>query len=165
MNHTLFKIEGGYNVNRYQVYLPENLLPAISYKISGGEEIKDEFGRRLGKPINVSFLRIKKTKLEVGRSYAVIEKDINNDIPPVTNLKNIKLKYQGLSSKKLFLIKKKIELSNPLNKQYPSLGLEDLLEEIWCYIRIDYGSLIRDRVIISFLPKHSFSNYGESWSL
>ena len=54
--------------------------------------------------------------------------------------KNIKLKYQGLSSKKTFFNKeKKIELSNPLNKTVSlPLGLEDLLEGNWCYIRIDY---------------------------
>ena len=131
-SYSYSKLRGGYNVNRYQVYLPENLLPAISYKISGGEEIKDEFGRRLGKPINVSFFTDnKRPSWKLANHTAIIEKDIDNDIPLyVTNLKNIKLKYQGLSSKKTFFNKeKKIELSNPLNKTVSlPLGLEDLLE-------------------------------------
>lgn len=114
----------------YTISLPSHLKAETEYKISDGENIKDEFGRRLETPINFIFKTdMRKPNWTISHRKAVVEKGIGNDVPIyVTNLENVNLNYQGMSAKGSFSEKSKVY--KPNSPKNISVGIPMELESI-----------------------------------
>ena len=116
----------------YSVYLPSHLKVEAIYKITVGENLKDEFGRRLGTPVNILLATDeRKPNWILPYRQAVVEKGIGNDIPIyVTNLESLDISYQGIHAKGHFSNKSQSYTPQALKNVtmgFP-VGLEKLLE-------------------------------------
>ena len=95
--------------SNYSIRLPRYLKAETTYNITGGENIKDEFGRSLKTPINMYFQTDKrKPNWEIPHRRAIIEQGIDTDVPIfVTNMDTINYSYEGLTAKGKLTNKKK----------------------------------------------------------
>ncbi|MGH1539158.1 MAG: MG2 domain-containing protein [Arenicella sp.] len=118
----------------YSIRLPEYLKAFERYDLSNSAELKDEFGRSLTTPIDMSFLTAHRDKrLVLDHRHAVLEKNVDTDVPiVVTNLDKITVPdYYQLSPEGL---KEKQQHTSPLanveDVSYPvRLGVRKMLKD------------------------------------
>ncbi|MGD9161232.1 MAG: alpha-2-macroglobulin family protein, partial [Desulfobacteraceae bacterium] len=86
---------------KYYVYLPRGFKPDQVYNITGRGSLADEFGRRLGSPINISFATDHlPPDYSLTSPVSVLEKNVDTDIPVVvTNIDELTVSYDTLTSK------------------------------------------------------------------
>ncbi|OZG75254.1 large extracellular alpha-helical protein [Hahella sp. CCB-MM4] len=85
----------------YQIWLPELLKAYQEYAVAiNSDELQDEFGRHLSQPIDFHFYTgHREPNLRLAHNYAVLEKDVESDIPLyVTNLNKVAASYDRLGS-------------------------------------------------------------------
>lgn len=120
---------------QYVVNLPERLRAAAAYRIGpapGTEGPRDEFGRTLAAPADVSFhTDHRPPNYTIAHPMAVVEAGIDSPVPLyVTNLDNATLQYRRLTALGgTSGLTKSYELPAVEDIQYPvPLGVRDLLE-------------------------------------
>jgi uncharacterized protein YfaS (alpha-2-macroglobulin family) len=85
---------------KYYVYLPRVFDANQKYTITSRRALTDEFGRKLGSPINISFATDHMLPdYRLPNPVSVLEKNINTDIPlVVTNIDEMNVSYDTLTS-------------------------------------------------------------------
>lgn len=78
------------NGERY-VYLPFTLKADAEYRLTGGADLQDAFGRKLGKPISLSFRTAHRSPaISVEHTTSVLEQGVDSEVPVVvTNLERL----------------------------------------------------------------------------
>lgn len=84
----------------FYVYLPQVFKADRTYHLTCDPELRDEFGRRLMKPIDIIFTTDHRPPgFHLPNSISVLEKDADTDMPVVvTNLDKLTLSYSRLTS-------------------------------------------------------------------
>ncbi len=82
------------------VYLPFTLKADAEYRLAGGGDIKDVFGRPLGKPLNFNFRTAHRSAaLSFEHTTAVLEQGVDSEVPAiVTNLDRLLTRYTRINA-------------------------------------------------------------------
>lgn len=116
----------------YQIWLPELLKAYEKYSVAFDiENLTDEFNRKLKKTTEFDFFTShREPRLKINHRYAVLEKDVDSDVPMyVTNLDDVRITYDKLGDKsKKDNISHKIDVKKAEDTSYAiPMKVRDLL--------------------------------------
>ena len=85
---------------KYYSYLPRVLMADQVYHVSSNPDLRDEFGRTLKTPINISFTTDHRPPdYELTNPISILEKNVDTDMPViVTNLDSFSMSYERMPS-------------------------------------------------------------------